>query len=97
MIWDAGPGIEEEDELSILTLLIDDYESRHHPIDPPDAIDAILFHMDQMGWTRKDLEPLIGGPGRISEVLSRTRPLTLPMIRRLHEAMKIPTDVLIQE
>ncbi len=53
--------------------------------------------MDQMGWTRKDLEALIGGRGRISEVLSRNRPLTLPMIRRIHEAMKIPAEVLIRQ
>ena len=96
-LWDAEPGSAEDDELGVLVLLIDDYEARQHPIDPPDPIEAILFRMDQMGWTRKDLEALIGGRGRISEVLSRNRPLTLPMIRRIHEAMKIPAEVLIRQ
>ena len=96
-VWDAEPGTAEDDELGVLVLLIDDYEERHHPIEPPDSIEAILFRMDQMGWTRKDLESLIGSRGRISEVLSKTRPLTLPMIRRIHAAMGIPADVLIRE
>ena len=51
--------------------------------------------MDQAGLSVKDLEPMIGRSNRVYEVLARTRPLTLSMIRRLHKGLGIPADVLI--
>jgi HTH-type transcriptional regulator/antitoxin HigA len=41
------------------------------------------------------LEPYIGSTSKVSEVLSRKRPLSLSMIRRLHKGLGIPADVLI--
>jgi len=76
---------------------VDAYEAQHHAIEPPDPIEAIEFRMDQLGLTRKDLEPMIGGRGRVSEVLNRKRALTLSMIRRLHAALDISTNVLVSE
>ncbi len=96
-LWGAKPGTAEADTLEVLLTLIDDYESKHHVIGPPDPIDAILFRIDQQGLTRHDLEPLIGHRGRVSEVLNRKRPLTLPMIRRLHRVLGIPAEVLLGE
>lgn len=96
-IWDSTPGTPESDELDILAILVEAYEEEHHPIDPPDPVEAILFRMDQMGWTRKDLEPFIGRRGRVSEVLGRKRPLTLKMIRNISENMGISADILIGE
>ena len=95
-LWDAEPGSEAGDRLDILVTLIEAYEARHHAIDPPDPIEAILFRMDQQGLSRKDLERFIGRRGRVSEVLNRKRGLSLPMIRRIHETLGIPTDILIQ-
>jgi HTH-type transcriptional regulator/antitoxin HigA len=76
--------------------LIDAYEAEHHPIDPPDPIEAIKFRMEQQGLTRKDLEPLLGSRARVAEVLSRERGLSIGMIRRLHAALGIPAEVLIR-
>lgn len=95
-IWDAGPGTPESDELDILAILVEAYEREHHPIDPPDPIEAIKFRMDQMGLTRKDLEPFIGHRGRVAEVLNRRRGLSLDMIRNLSEGLGIPAEVLIE-
>lgn len=95
-LMDAEPGTEEGDELEVLAALIEVYEEKHYPVDPPDPIEAIRFRMDQQGLTRRDLEPYIGSSGRVSEVLNRKRPLTLPMIRRLHEGLGIPLETLIQ-
>ncbi len=78
-----------------LLTLIDAYERKHFPIDPPDPIDAIKFRMEQGGMTPKDLEPLIGQRNRVYEVLGRKRPLTLAMIRRLSAGLGIPAQVLI--
>lgn len=83
------------DKLDVLIALVEAYEERHHPIEPPDPIEAILFRMDQMGLNRKDLEPYLGSRGRVSEVLTRKRPLTLTMIRRLWQGLHIPLESLI--
>lgn len=95
-LWEAESGSEEADRLDVLTTLIDAYEEKHQPILPPDPVEAILFRMDQLELSRQDLLPYFGTRARVSEVLSRTRSLSLTMIRRLHEGLGIPADVLIQ-
>lgn len=96
VIFDAKPNTPEGDEFEILTLLIGHYEDKQFPIDPPDPIEAIKFRMEQMGMTQGDLAEIVGLKSRASEILNRKRKLTLDMIRRLHEALHIPTEVLIQ-
>jgi len=98
-LMDRDPAAEspENDELDVLAVLIEDYERKHFPIDPPDPIDAIEFRMDQMGLTRKDLARYIGSQSKVSEVLNRKRTLSLNMIRRLSEGLGISAEVLIRE
>jgi len=95
-LWSAEPGTDDADRLDVLATLVDAYEAKHHPIPPPDPVDAIVFRMDQLGLSRTDLEPYIGTRARVSEILNRTRTLSLAMIRRLHAGLGIPADVLIQ-
>lgn len=95
-LWAAEPGSEEADRLDVLVTLIEAYEERNHPIPPPDPVEAILFRLDQLGLSRRDLEPYIGTRARVSEVLNRTRGLSLAMVRRLNAGLGIPADVLIQ-
>jgi len=80
----------------VLATLIDAYEAHHHPMDPPDPIEAIRFRMEQQGMSRKDLEDIIGTRTRISEILNGKRGLSIGMIRRLHARLGISADVLIQ-
>lgn len=96
-LWDANPGTQEGDRVDVLTTLIQAYEVKHHPIPAPDPIAAVLFMLEQKGLARRDLEPAIGSRGRVSEVLSRKRPLTLPMVRALSALLDIPAQVLIQD
>ncbi len=96
-LWEAKPGSPEHDRLEVLVTLIEAYEAKHHPIPPPDPVEAILFRMDQLDLDRKDLEALIGSRARVSEVLSGRRNLSLGMIRRLHHRLGIPAEVLIGE
>jgi HTH-type transcriptional regulator/antitoxin HigA len=95
-LWEADPGTPEGDRVDVLVTLIEAYEAKHHPIPAPDPIAAIEIMMEQKGLTRRDLDPAIGSRGRVSEVLTRKRPLTLPMVRALSALLDIPTDVLVQ-
>ena len=95
-LFNAKPNTPKGDELELLSLLIEKYEQEKYPIDMPDPIEAIKFRMEQMGYTQNDLAKIIGLKSRASEILNRKRPLTLEMIRNLHEKMNIPTQVLIQ-
>jgi HTH-type transcriptional regulator / antitoxin HigA len=94
---DPAPGTPKGDRLDILATLVQAYEARRFPIDAPDPVEAIKFRMEQSGLTVKDLEPIIGRSKRVYEVLSRKRPLTLAMIRRLHRSLGIPAEVLIAQ
>jgi len=95
-LWGAKSGTPDGDRLDVLATLIDAYEAKHHAMDPPDPVEAIKFRMEQQGMTRKDLEGIIGTRTRIAEVLNRKRGLSIGMIRRLHDRLGIPAEVLIQ-
>jgi HTH-type transcriptional regulator / antitoxin HigA len=95
-LWGADSNSPEGDQLDLLATLIDAYEAKHHPIDPPDPIEAIKFRMEQQGLTRKDLEGIIGTRTRIAEVMNRKRNLSIEMIRRLHDRLGISADILIR-
>jgi HTH-type transcriptional regulator/antitoxin HigA len=96
LLWGAKSGTPKGDRLDVLATLIEAYEAKHYPMDAPDPIEAIRFRMEQQGISRKDLEPMIGTRGRVSEVMNRKRGLTIEMIRRLHDGLGISADVLIQ-
>ncbi len=97
VLFDAPAKSPKADRLEVLAMLVEKYEAQHHPIPAPDPIDFLNYWMETRGLTRKDLEPYIGSRGRVAEVLNRTRPLTLTMVRRLSEGLKLPADVLIAD
>jgi HTH-type transcriptional regulator / antitoxin HigA len=96
-LMDAAPGSPEEEELELFSMLIENYEEEHFPIDLPDPIEAIKFRMEQQGLTRKDLEQYIGSQSKVSEILNRKKPLSLAMIRALYIGLGIPAEVLLQK
>jgi HTH-type transcriptional regulator/antitoxin HigA len=96
-LMDAAAGTPEMDELELLTALVEMYEDRYYPINPPDPVEAIKFRMDQLGLTRKDMVPYLGTKSKVSEVLNGKRPLTLAMMRALHENLGISAEVLLKE
>ena len=95
-LMQAQPNTPDGDDLDILTTLISVYEEQHYPIMPPDPVEALLYWMETRDLTRRDLEPLLGSRARVAEILNRRRTLTLEMIRRLHSALGIPAEILIQ-
>ena len=96
-LFDAELGTPEGDKLEVLVTLVEAYEEEHYKVPLPDPIEAIEFHMERLGLTRKDLKPYIGSRGRISEILNRKRPLSLRMIRNLEKGLGIPAAILVQE
>ncbi len=97
VIFDAPIDSPEGDEAEILSILIEKFEDEHYPIGPPDPIEAIKFRMEQMGMKKSDLANIIGYKSRVSEIFSGKRKLTLQMIRKLHEKLKIPYETLIAD
>jgi HTH-type transcriptional regulator/antitoxin HigA len=96
---DADPkrGTPDADRLEVLGTLLEAYEAQHFHIELPDPIEAIKFRMEQQGLSAKDLTPMIGGLNRVYEVLNRKRPLSIAMVRRLHEGLGISADCLIRD
>src|SRR5437762_13548621 len=92
----AKRGTTDGDYLDVLVTLVEAWERRHYPMDLPDPVEAIKYHMDQNGLQPRDFIPFIGSRNRVHEVLNRRRALTLTMIWRLHEVLGIPAESLIK-
>ncbi len=86
----------EGDRLDVLVTLVEAWEAKRYPLDLPDPVEAIKYHMENMGLKPRDLTPFIGSRNRVYEVLNRKRPLTLKMIWRLHTGLGIPAESLIK-
>ena len=93
----ADPDTEAGDELEILVTLVESFEEKNYPIDTPDPVQAIRFRMEQQGLEYDDLVPYLGQRSRVTEILKYQRRLSINMIRKLHEGLKIPLECLIRE
>lgn len=95
VIFDAKIDTEEGDEAEILSLLIENYENEHYPIEAPDPIEAIKIRMEELNMRQKDLVGIIGGKSHVSEILNRKKRLTVDMIRELEQILQISASVLV--
>lgn len=95
VIFDAAANSQEGDEAEILSILIDNYENEHYPIEAPDPIEAIKIRMEEMNLKQKDLVGVIGGKSRVSEILNKKKRLTVDMIRELERILHISASVLV--
>jgi len=95
-VWGAKQGTPDGDRLDVLATLVEAYEQKHFPLDPPDPIEAIRFRLEQQGLDPRALVGVIGGRSRVYEVMHRKRALSLEMIRRLHQRFGIAAEVLIR-
>lgn len=94
---DPAAGSKDADRLELLTVLVEDFEKKHFPLDAPDPVSAIEFRMSEQGLRQRDLLPLIGSRSRVSEVLARKRPLTVQMIRAISVGLGIPVETLVAD
>ena len=95
VIFDAPVDTKEGDEAEILSLLIENYENEHYPIEAPDPIEAIKIRMEELNMRQKDLVGIIGGKSRVSEIMNRKKRLTVDMIRELEKILQISASVLV--
>lgn len=95
LIFDAPIDTKEGDEAEILSMLIENYENEHYPIEAPDPIEAIKIRMEELNLRQKDLVGIIGGKSRVSEILNRKKRLTVDMIRELERILQISASVLV--
>ena len=96
-IMDAEPNTPEGDELELLSLLVEKYEKATYPLPEADPIDVIQYYMDQRGLKAKDLVGIIGDKAIVSKIMNRERKLNLKMVRNLHQKVKIPYSLLMNE
>jgi len=75
--------------------LIAAYEARKWPRRPPSVADLIRHLMDQHGFTRADMAPILGAPSRVSEVLGGKKGLSMAMVQRLRARFGVPADLLL--
>lgn len=94
-LWDAKPNTSKGDRLEVLVTLVEAYEQKHYKMEPPDAIEAIKFRMEQLGLKQSELAKYLGGRSRASEVLNRKRKLTVDMMRSLRKHLDIPAESLL--
>lgn len=92
---DCEENSQEEELLELVSLLVEDYESKHYPIEAPDPVEAVKHKALELGLKRKDLAPYFGSISRVSEVLNRKRPMSLEMARKIHKGLGISAETLL--
>lgn len=96
-LMEADLNAPDGDTLDVLTTLVEAYEEKYYPVEPPDPIEAILHEMESQCLSRRDLELYLGTRARVSEILNRKRPLSLEMIRKVHQGLGISAGILIRQ
>lgn len=94
-IFDAKPNSPKGEELSLLLLVIKDYEDKHHQVPVPNTLRVIRMKMDELGMQNKDLEPLLGSKSYVSQLLSGKKSLSAEVMRVLHRKLGIPASILL--
>jgi HTH-type transcriptional regulator / antitoxin HigA len=96
ILVNSQPGTPEGDRMDVLVTLVEAYEAKHFPIpEPEDPVGVLEYYMESRGLSRSDLLTYLGSKERVSEILNRKRGLSLEMIRRLHDGLGIPADLLV--
>ena len=96
-LFQSKAGTSEGEEADVLALLIKHYEDKHYVIMAPTPLEAIKYRLQQQGLTNADLAGILGYKSRVSDIFNKTRKLNLNMIRKLHNGLNIPLEILISE
>jgi HTH-type transcriptional regulator / antitoxin HigA len=86
----------EKELVSLLTLLIEDFEDRNYELPRTDPVEILKFLMDQHGLRQKDLADIFGTPSIVSEVLNGKRQLNKDHIQKLSQRFHISPEVFFE-
>ena len=87
---------EEDALLDLLTNLVRDYEARAYPPrEESKPHEMVAFLLDQRGFSAKDLWPVIGSKGRVSEIVAGKRPISKDQAKKLAEFFHVGVDLFI--
>jgi HTH-type transcriptional regulator/antitoxin HigA len=81
--------VAEENFADVLALLIKDYESKRYPIGKAEPLEVLHELVDANGLQPKDLIPIFGSKGAVSDALNGKRPFSKSTIARLSERFKV--------
>jgi HTH-type transcriptional regulator / antitoxin HigA len=96
-IFQSKAGTADGDQADVLALLIREYEDKHYVIEAPSPLEAIRYRMEQQGLSNKDLVAILGYKSRVTDLFKKHRKLTIGMIRKLHDELRIPLETLVKE
>ena len=83
----------EKELAELLTLLIENFESKRYKLPHAKPVEILRFLMDQHGLRQKDLVDVFGTRSVVSEVLSGKRKLNREHIKRLSERFHVSPEV----
>jgi HTH-type transcriptional regulator / antitoxin HigA len=96
-VKNAAKETEEHKEKLLLVHLIESYENSLWDLPEVDPIEMIKIRMDDFGYKAADLATAYGDKGTVSKVLHYKQPLSLTMIRKFSELLRLPASALIKE
>ncbi len=97
-LWNAEPGTPGSDLLEVMADLIELYDREHSQLEPGDPIEVMRFKLEDLGWSQNRLAKEAGcSSGRVSEVMTRKRPLTLKMVQDFSKALGLPAGLLVHD
>ena len=86
---------EESALLETMAILIQAYDERQNPLPPVAPNEMLAYLMETSGRTAKDLIPVFGTRGRVSEVLSGKRSISKEQVKKLASVFKVTADLFL--
>lgn len=86
---------EESALLETMAILVEAYDDRQHPLPPLAPNEMLAYLMETSGRTARDLLPVLGTRGRVSEVLSGKRSISKEQAKKLAALFKVTVDLFI--
>lgn len=86
---------EESALLETMAILVQAYDDRYHPLPPMAPNETLAYLMETSGQLTRDLLPVFGTRGRVSEILSGKRSISKEQAKKLASVFKVSVDLFI--
>ncbi|MBL8210806.1 MAG: hypothetical protein JNK87_08850 [Bryobacterales bacterium] len=85
---------EEGRLLEMLSILIDEYENRAHPLPKAEPHKMLAYLLEEKGMKPSDLWTVLP-KSRVSEILSGKRSISKAQVKQLAGLLRVPVDLLL--